>query len=130
MTEKQALLIVKAQRRIRPADDALTRGDYDIAASSAYYAMFYCAQAVLLEKNLRFSKHSAVIGAIGHHFAATGLIPTEFHRNLLDAQDARNTGDYIYEQELAAPDVIVHAERAKRFLEFVNTYLGAGGHQA
>ncbi len=61
----------KAERRFASAKDEIGKGNYDFAVSHFYYAMFYLAEALLLTKGLRFSKHSAVIAAFGEHFAKT-----------------------------------------------------------
>ena len=42
---------------------------YDIAVSRAYYAMFYCAEALLDADGLAFSSHAAVVSGFGLHFA-------------------------------------------------------------
>ncbi|MDT8444727.1 MAG: HEPN domain-containing protein [Desulfuromonadales bacterium] len=62
--------------------------------SRTYYAMFYCAEALLFSRELSFGKHSAVISAFGKHFVKTGVFNPKFHRYLLDAFDVRNLGDY------------------------------------
>ncbi|ACK66173.1 conserved hypothetical protein [Rippkaea orientalis PCC 8801] len=56
--------------------------------------MFYAIESLLLEKILSFSSHAAVISAFGREFVKTEIIPQEFHRLLINAQDLRNTGDY------------------------------------
>ncbi|MCX6633483.1 MAG: HEPN domain-containing protein [Acidobacteria bacterium] len=76
-------------------------GDLDFAVSRAYYALFYTAQAFLLGHGLRFSKHSAVISAFGHEFAKEDEALREFHRGIVEAQDARNAGDYQIEVTLS-----------------------------
>jgi uncharacterized protein (UPF0332 family) len=46
--EKEILsLVEKARRSPKSAKLLLSEGDYDFAISRAYYAMFYCAEAVL-----------------------------------------------------------------------------------
>ena len=52
---------------------------YGFAASRAYYTMFYVAEALLLDHDLSFSKHSEVIAAFGQYFAKTGRVSTKFH---------------------------------------------------
>ncbi len=54
----------------------------------------YLAQALLLSRGLSFSSYAAVIAAFGKEFAKTGDLDVKFHRRLIDAQDARNMGDY------------------------------------
>ena len=90
MTGAQSGLLGKALRTLQSARLLLTDGDYDGAVSRAYYAMFYVAEALLLAKGMTFSSHSAVISAFGKEFAKPGTMPGEYHRYLLDAQEARN----------------------------------------
>lgn len=93
-------------------------GDLDFAVSRAYYAMFYTAQAFLLDRERRFSKHSAVIAAaFGQEFAKEGEALREFHHGMIDAQDARNAGDYQIDVILPAEDVQSHLDRADRFIQ-------------
>jgi uncharacterized protein (UPF0332 family) len=55
--------------------------------------MFYIAEAMLLQLGLSYSKHSAVISALGREYTKTGIMDLKFHRWLIDAQDFRNIGD-------------------------------------
>ena len=52
-------LLEKARRSLDASKNLMERGDYDFSISRAYYSMFYCAEALLLTKDLKFSKHSA-----------------------------------------------------------------------
>ena len=87
-------LIEKAEHNINVAKGELNGDAYDICVSRAYYAMFYCTEAILLTKDLRFSKHSAVQSAFGHYFVKTGEVSYDLHRILLDTDAARNRADY------------------------------------
>jgi uncharacterized protein (UPF0332 family) len=60
--ELQAL-IGKAEKYLNSAEMLRSRGDFDSAASRLYYAMFYCAEALLMVKDLSFSSHRGVISA-------------------------------------------------------------------
>jgi len=87
-------LLEKSAQSIGAAE-LLLKDDYvDFAASRSYYAMFYAIEALLLSRDVTFSKHSAVISAFGKEFAKTGLIDAKFHRSILNAFDLRNSGDY------------------------------------
>lgn len=93
MKESTRLLLQKAQRAIQAAQTLLAAGDFpDFATGRAYYAMFYIAEALLEEKDLRFSKHGGVHGAFGEHYVKTGLLEPKFHRWLLNAFDQRVEG--------------------------------------
>jgi uncharacterized protein (UPF0332 family) len=87
-------LLQKAHESLHAAGLLKQEGYLDFAASRAYYGMFYAAQALLLNRGLSFSSHSAVIAAFGREFAKTGVLDPRFHRYLIDAQDLRNLGDY------------------------------------
>ncbi len=97
MTEDVRKLIEKGDRSLNLAKEICERGDYDFAVSRAYYAMFYLTEAILLTKNLSFSKHGAVIAAFGQHFVKTGLLETKLYEWLREAFDKRAIGDYSYE---------------------------------
>jgi len=83
-------LLAKAARSRRAAA-LLGEQDYlDFAASRAYYALFYVAEALLLAEDLSFSSHAALIAGFGKTFAKTQRLAPRFHRYLIDAQDIRN----------------------------------------
>jgi len=122
-----AKLLAKAARAIHAAQKLADGGDLDFAAGRAYYAMFYAAVALLIERELRFKKHSGVHAAFGEHFAKTGLLDPKFHRWLLDGFDMRLEGDYGFEATLAAQDVAEMLTRARQFLDETRRLLGATG---
>lgn len=94
MKPESRALLEKSHQSVEAAGVLLEDGFPDFAASRAYYAMFYVAQAFLTEEGLAFSSHSAVISAFGKLFTKTGKVDTRYHRYLLDTQDIRNVGDY------------------------------------
>lgn len=65
MTPEQQKLLEKAARSIQAAKLLNEEELAEFAASRAYYAMFYVAEAFLEGEGLSFSKHSAVIAAFG-----------------------------------------------------------------
>ena len=95
MNPDSEALIQKARASLGAAKLLKQEGYLDFAASRAYYAMFYAAQALLLQNGLAFSSHSGVIAAFGKEFAKTAKLDPKLHRYLLDAsQDLRNASDY------------------------------------
>ncbi|MBU0509031.1 HEPN domain-containing protein [bacterium] len=124
MMEKQELYLRKANRSLRAATLLFDAELFDVAISRAYYTMFYVASAMLLEKGLQFSKHSAVVAAFGQHFVTTGLVPKEYHRILIHAEDERNVADYVTGLQLKKADAAELIERAKQFIELGEKILG------
>ena len=123
MNANQQGLLTKARRSLAAARRLAADGDLDFAVSRAYYAMFYTAQAFLLGRGLRFSKHSAVIAAFGREFAKDDESLREFHHGIVEAQDARNAGDYQIEVVLAEEDVQAHLDRTDRFIRLAEQTL-------
>ena len=115
-------LMTKAEKSLEAAEKLFDGGYYDFAASRGYYSMFYCAEALLLSKGLRFSKHSGVISAFGEQFIKAKLLPSELHSYILDAFSQRGKGDYdiIPLVEEDAKDLL---DKAKIFLEKAKGYL-------
>ncbi len=71
----------------------------------------------------RFPAIRLTIAAFGKHFVHTGIVPVEFHRFLIDAQDDRITGDYAIVSGLNVDDAKEQLERAARFIEVAEALL-------
>ena len=124
MTPDQLDLLRKAQSSLEAAR-LLLEGSYpDFAASRAYYAMFYVAEAFLEGEGLAYSKHSAVIAGFGQHFARTGRVPVEFHRFLLEAQEMRSAGDYGALHAVTEGQAELQVAHAGQFLEQAERLIG------
>lgn len=89
-----AAYLAKAHHTLMVAEKLLAGEDYADAASKAYYAMFYAAQAFLKAHGFEVVKHSAVASVLGREFAKTGLLEARFHRMLLRARRVREIADY------------------------------------
>jgi len=128
--EKEILsLVEKARRSLKSAKLLLSEGDYDFAISRAYYAMFYCAEAVLLTKGMKFKKHSAVIAMFGKEFVKTGLLPEELHQHLINAYSEREKSDYeslFIQSEDEAQDIL---KKAEEFISEVEKFLLDKGYK-
>lgn len=84
----------RADQALAAAETLLAGGFVDFAASRAYYAAFYAATALLLNKEKSFSKHSGVIGAIHKHFVKPGVLEKRVGKNLNWLFELRSLGDY------------------------------------
>jgi uncharacterized protein (UPF0332 family) len=123
MTEDQDELLLKAQQSLSDSQ-LLLKNDYtDFAASRAYYAMFYAAEALLDGEGLSFSSHSGVISAFGREFAKPRRVPSKFHRYLIEAQSLRNTGDYGQLNAVDQEQALKLVQQADEFLQTVRAML-------
>ena len=123
MKETTAKLLEKAARSLKVAEGLMKSGDAEFSVGRAYYAMFYAAQALLNEKELRFRKHSGVHSAFAEHFVKNGLLDKKYHRWLLSAFSKRITGDYGIEAELTPEDATLLIGQAQEFLTTAETFL-------
>ena len=119
--------VKKADRYLRSAELLLKDGDPHSAASRLYYAMFYCAEALLLEEGLSFSTHKGIISAFGERFVKTGRMAPETHQWLREAFDQRLVGDYDWEADLSTPDLQNLLIQARRFRDTIISYLDGQG---
>ena len=121
-------LIEKAKESLDAAKSLFENGFYDFSVGRSYYAMFYTAEAVLLTKNLSFSKHSAVIAAFGKEFVKPAILPKKLREYMVSAFDMRQLGDY------GAPGSVSEARaqsligETKEFIETIEGYLMRGGY--
>ena len=125
MTHDARDLMLKARESISAARVLLESGYPDFAASRAYYAMFYVAEAFLDTEGLAFSKHSAVISAFGRDFANTNRVPRELHSWIIEAQSWRHAADYGPRQYIEPEVAIEQIRRAERFLEVAQQLIGS-----
>ena len=116
-------LLDKATRSIKTAQKIFKDGEVDFAGSRAYYALFYIAEALLLERGLAFSSHSAVIANFGKEFAKSQTLNPKFHNYLIKAQDRRNIGDYAIGKHLTEDEVREMLDWGKEFLKAAKNFL-------
>ena len=124
MKPEQLNLLLKARQSLSAAKLLLNNGFPDYAASRAYYAMFYIAEAFLDGEGMSFSSHAAVIGAFGRKFARIGRVPVEFHRFSIDAQDLRNSGDYGGIDTVTVEQAAEQINYGEQFLDLAQNAIG------
>ena len=120
-------MLKKAQESIEAAKTLLEKGFYGFALSRAYYTMFYCAEAILLTKDISVSKHSALIALFGREFVKTGEVPHRFFTHLRTAFNLRQTADYSFVVDITKEEAHENIRRAEEFLEFTRHYLSSKG---
>ena len=116
-------LVAKSHRALAAAKQLLKSDDYDFAVSRAYYAMFYVTEAVLLTKNLAPSKHSALVSLFYEHFIRPGIFDKSLHKDLHDAFELRQQGDYWADAgitEAMAQEVL---GKAKNFISVLAEFI-------
>jgi uncharacterized protein (UPF0332 family) len=87
--------------------------------------MFYAATALLLNRGLRFRKHSAVLTAINREFVRTGELDHAHFMALQLAFNERNSADYGYDDSVTAETAERVLRGADAFVSAAATMLGA-----
>jgi len=122
-----ALLMSKAAESLQAAQELVEKDHFGFCASRAYYAMFYCAKAALLHRELQYARHSAVIASFNQQFVRTGIFTPEMFKSFQKAFDLRGQGDYslIPLDEERAKHVL---REAVSFAEKIKEYLQSEGY--
>ena len=106
----------RAEASIRAAKELASKSYYDFVASRAYYAAFYAATALLLSKELEFSRHSGVIASIHQRFVKTGKLDKRHGKDLNWLFELRGVGDYGATIHVSQQDAVRAIEIAEDFL--------------
>lgn len=126
MSPKIDELLFKSQRSFEAAKELLHHGDPDFAASRAYYAMFYAAEALLLTKELSFSRHKALISGLHEHFVKPGLIDQELHQAFHKAFNHRQTADYSSTMSVDIEQAKTILSNTEKMLKAVRSLIAKG----
>jgi uncharacterized protein (UPF0332 family) len=109
----------RAKTNLEAAKELVEKAFYDIAASRAYYAAFYAASALLLNKDIDTSKHSGVIALIHQYFVKTGKLDKEQGKNLNWLFELRSVGDYGVLEHVASGEARRAIQVAQKFFKSV-----------
>jgi uncharacterized protein (UPF0332 family) len=112
----------RARQALEVAQGNLENGYWADALSKCYYAMFYAASALVRTTDFRATKHSAVIAAVGEHFAKPGLIDRRLHRLLIDMFDERQIADYEVMLSITEERARAGLSAAEKFVNAVEEY--------
>jgi uncharacterized protein (UPF0332 family) len=123
MKENAHFFLEKAKNAIGAAESLLRDGYHDFSAGRAYYAMFYAAEALLSELELKFKKHVGVHRAFAEHFIKTGIFEQKYYHWLVTTFNSRLVGDYAIGTEFEAEEVQEWIDQAKEFLDLAQNYL-------
>jgi uncharacterized protein (UPF0332 family) len=123
MKDSTQQLLLNAEETLNAAQVLLDEGYLRDAVNRAYYAIFYIAEALLNEKDLRFKKHGAVHGSLARHYIKTGLFDVKYHKLLLTAFGRRMLGDYDEVAQFKSDEVRQMITEAWEFVQAVKDYL-------
>ena len=80
MNDLAAYRLQSANERLMAAKDNIENGHYKDAINRSYYAIFTAIRALLAERSVDFSRHSAVISYFQREFIKTGVFDKKFSK--------------------------------------------------
>lgn len=94
MKDETKALMAKAEEDLASAKYSLDGGFVRSCISSAYYAMFHAAQALLAEKGADSHSHQGLLATVSLEYIQSRLLPPEHGRHLHKAFERRMAADY------------------------------------
>lgn len=104
MEDKIEALLNKSQKYLRSAAVLFELEDFDSCASRAYFAMFYAAQAMLLNETQAFSSKQGIRSSFISQFVEKGPLPARAGEAFERAAELQEVGDYAYDFAISEQD--------------------------
>ena len=124
--ETQALIehrLEKSSKSIMAAEFMFEKDMMTFAMNRVYYSMFYAIQALLILRDVSFSKHGQLKGYFNREFVKTGILSKEIGQVFNKAFEYRQKFDYV---DFASPDremVLEYIDKAKEFHSKLGEYI-------
>lgn len=117
------LEIEKAEESLKGAKVLFNSELFDETISSAYYAMFHMAKALLLTISEEPSTHHGLITLFGLKFVKPKIVEEIYNDMLIDAKESREAGDYDAARKFTRGEAAEKVENADKFTERISKYL-------
>ncbi|MDO8753207.1 MAG: HEPN domain-containing protein [Anaerolineales bacterium] len=125
MKDSTHQLMLNAEETLHAAEILFKEEYLRDAINRAYYSVFYIAEALLNEKDLRYSKHGTVHGAFAQHYIKTKIFDEKYHKLLTGSFRRRMLGDYDEVTRFSSSEVTQILEQAWDFLKTAKDYLAS-----
>ena len=116
--------IQKAREALESARSEQKAHRLVFAVNRAYYACFYSASAVLLDRGERFSKHAGVRAAVHRSLVKPGKLEKEWGRFYDLIFNSRQRGDYQELVEFSSEEAEELISKSEKFVPLMEKLLG------
>jgi uncharacterized protein (UPF0332 family) len=113
----------KAKDSIEAAEYSMTGGFIPAAVNRAYYATFYCMNALLYTKNVYAKTHQGTKAKFRELFIKEGILEPVFSTYVEKAFNARQQADYDMDADINKEEAYTIIENAKALYAATNSYL-------
>lgn len=116
----------KSETALASARSEFAAERYDFAVNRSYYACFYAASALFLQRGKTFVKHSGLRGALHRDLIKAGTLAPEWGRVFDKLYENRQRGDYLELYEFEQPQVATLLAGAEGFVTEVRRLVEPG----
>ena len=109
----------KAQEVYGAAQVLCDANQWNSAVNRLYYACFYSASALLLNRHISAKTHSGVIGQFSEQIVRSGLVSVDDFRVYAKLLNWRSKGDYNDLYDFCKEDVMPMMPKVKHFIDVV-----------
>lgn len=117
MTDEIQWLLTRADESIQATELMISNQLYHSAVSETYYAMFYLAQALILDKHETASTHKGVLTRFSALYVKTDEMNRSFSVMLANAFAARGKADYEIGVDISEAEAKKLLANARSFQE-------------
>ncbi len=114
---------LKKADRLRSARLLLDDGDTASSVSRSYYAMFYAAEAALLDQGIDVKSHAGLINRFGETLVKDGPLAPSMGRDLSRVFKERQHSEYDVGDPMPEQQARNALETAQRFVERIREHL-------
>ena len=117
--DKKSILkyrIEKSWLSLKEAKDVAALGYWNLAGNRIYYAVYYMASALLLDKGFITKTHAGVIHLLGAKFISEGMLDKSYGRFFSRLYELRQAGDYDDMYDATPEEVEPYFDTAEKFI--------------
>lgn len=119
-------LLQKADQSLESARSEFQAKRFDFAVNRAYYACFYSASAVMLQRGKQFVKHTGLRSAIHKDLVKPGLLDYQWGKVFDRAFEARHEADYLILFTFPSEQVETIIQESRDFVQVMRGLLADG----
>ncbi|HIW44163.1 MAG TPA: HEPN domain-containing protein [Candidatus Prevotella stercoripullorum] len=124
--ERKAIIrfrIEKAHKSFNEAKAVAGLGFWNLAGNRLYYAVYYMASALLLDKGISAKTHAGTIHLLGQKIINTGMLDASFGRLFSRLYELRQAGDYDDMFDATEQEVKPYIDKVSAFLTEVEKHI-------
>jgi uncharacterized protein (UPF0332 family) len=115
----------KAEESIASAQREIDHESLSFAMNRIYYAAFYAVSAALLERQIKFKKHSGVRSAFHREFVKSGKLDTDWGTFYDSLFEQRQEGDYFPLIEFNRSEVQAQLHKCQNLLSLIRPMISS-----